>query len=136
MDGAAASPAKPKKRPREKLNATVHVVPDNPDKIAPIVAYFPSGFDPSSGLLGGGGGGGSGEPRVTVYRHSSSKWSKRLQLVVRPPESSVAFVGSSVSGERTSTEYCSYRLGVLDKESRTLRIVPIARDKVCAEESF
>ncbi|KAI6690190.1 hypothetical protein NL676_027018 [Syzygium grande] len=127
MDGAGASPAKPKKRPREKLTAAIHVVPDNPDKIAPLVAYFPSGFDPSSSLLGGGG---SGEARVTVYRHSSSKWSKRLQLVVRPPESGVAFVGSSVSGERTSTEYCSYRLGVLDKESRTLRIVPIARDKI------
>ncbi|XP_030525170.1 DNA-directed RNA polymerase I subunit rpa49-like isoform X2 [Rhodamnia argentea] len=125
MDNTEASPTKPKKRPREKLNATIHVLHDNPDKTPPLVGYFPSGFDPSSRLRGG-----SAEPGVRVYRHSNRKWPNRLQLVVRPPESNVAFVGSSFSGEPNASQSCTYALGVLDKESQTLKIVPVACNKM------
>ena len=40
------------------------------------------------------------------------------------------FVGSNYSGESTSGHHCSYALGVFDKESQRLKIVPVAFDKV------
>ncbi|XP_010062676.2 DNA-directed RNA polymerase I subunit rpa49 [Eucalyptus grandis] len=127
MGDTGDSPAKRKKRPREKLSATIHALPDSADKIPPLVGYFPSGFDPSSGG-GGGGGDPPEEPGVRVYRNG--KWPNRLQLVVRPPESNVTFVGSSSSGEYTGVQSCTYALGVLDKESQTLKVVPIACNKI------
>ncbi|KAI6681652.1 hypothetical protein NL676_035533 [Syzygium grande] len=88
MDNTEASPAKPKKWAREKLNATIHVLHNNPDKGPPLVAYFPSSFDPSSRLRGS-----SANPGVRVYHHS--KRPNRLQLVNRLPESIFACIGST-----------------------------------------
>ncbi|KAK7809489.1 hypothetical protein CFP56_004044 [Quercus suber] len=40
------------------------------------------------------------------------------------------FVGSNYSGESTDGHHCSYALGVFDEETQSLKIVPVAFDKL------
>ena len=54
----------------------------------------------------------------------------KLELVVSPAGSGVDFVGTSYSGEAIAPQLCQYAVGVLDKKSQTLKIVPIASNKV------
>ncbi|CAL5389850.1 unnamed protein product [Camellia sinensis] len=91
---------------------------EHPDKIAPLVGYFPSGFDPLKEESST-----QEQPKVRVFRHENR--TKRLQLVVSPNGSQVNFVGTN-----TAPQLCNYALGVLDKESQTLKIVPIASNKI------
>ncbi|KAK7329166.1 hypothetical protein VNO77_23315 [Canavalia gladiata] len=107
----------------EQIEVDVEVVRENPNKTPPVIGYFPSGFDPQKNY-----GDGSGPASFQVYRHRSMP--KRLQLVVRPQGSPVEFVGNSYSGEAAAGHRSMYALGVLDKESRTLKIVPIAGNKI------
>ncbi|KAK1360581.1 hypothetical protein POM88_045055 [Heracleum sosnowskyi] len=72
---------------------TVHT---DPDKILPLVGYFPTSFDPFKDS------GDSSE--VNVY-----------QNVKR--------------GEVAAPQLCTFALGVLDKDTRTLKIVPITSNK-------
>ncbi|CAI9114378.1 OLC1v1015094C1 [Oldenlandia corymbosa var. corymbosa] len=97
---------------------------ENPDKVDPVIGYFPSGYDPS------GGGEGTEEPNVTFYKHP--KRVNRMKLVVDPngENSRVNFVGTSFSGEAMAPQVCTYRLGILDKATQTLKIVPIAANKI------
>ncbi|XP_019059098.1 PREDICTED: uncharacterized protein LOC104822775 [Tarenaya hassleriana] len=122
---------KPNEEKEETMNIRVKQISEKPDRIAPIVAYFASGYDPSDKTDGDGDGDGDGHcPDVEVYRHKAGTKSKRLQVVVSPPGSSVKFVGSNYTGEGATGQTCVYTLGVLDKEKQTLKILPIASNKI------
>ncbi|KAJ0007700.1 hypothetical protein Pint_28995 [Pistacia integerrima] len=112
----------------ERVTAKVELIPDQPNKTPPLVGYFPSGFNPQSGDQGEE----ETTTRVRVYRNMNERKHKtgRLELVVSPAESSVEFVGTSYAGEAMAPQFCQYALGVLDKESQTLKIVPIASNKI------
>ncbi|KAL7180422.1 hypothetical protein ACSBR1_043592 [Camellia fascicularis] len=119
---------KKKKKKMKKKKENIHVkkietFSEHPDKIAPLVGYFPSGFDPLKEESST-----QEQPKVRVFRHENR--TKRLQLVVSPNGSQVNFVGTNYSGEATAPQLCNYALGVLDKESQTLKIVPIASNKI------
>ncbi|XP_027904924.1 DNA-directed RNA polymerase I subunit RPA49 [Vigna unguiculata] len=107
----------------DRIEVAVEVVHEHPNKTAPVVGYFPSGFDPVKNYASG-----SGPSEFQLYRHRNM--SKRMQLVVRPPGSSVEFVGSSFSGEAAAGHRAMFALGLLDKEAGTLKIVPIAGNKI------
>lgn len=47
-----------------------------------------------------------------------------------PNGSNVEFVGNSYKGEAMAAQLCTYALGVLDKATQTLKIMPIAGNKV------
>lgn len=111
------------------IDISVKQIFEKPDRIPPIVAYFASRYDPSSQS------GDRKSPNVTVYRHKAES-KKRLQVVVSPPGSNVEFVGSNYTGEQAARQTCVYTLGVLDKEAQTLRILPIAHNKVSNSKSF
>ncbi|XP_010552417.1 PREDICTED: uncharacterized protein LOC104822769 [Tarenaya hassleriana] len=120
---------KPNEEKEETMNIRVKQISEKPDRIAPIVAYFASGYDPSDKFDGDGDGDGHCSD-VEVYRHKAGTKSKRLQVVVSPPGSSVKFVGSNYTGEGATGQTCVYTLGVLDKEKQTLKILPIASNKI------
>ncbi|XP_038709001.1 DNA-directed RNA polymerase I subunit rpa49 [Tripterygium wilfordii] len=108
----------------DKLQAQIQVFPDKAEKIPPIVGYFPSGYDPCRQESE------QQSPTARVYRHQAKNRSGRLHLVVRPPKTKVNFVGTNFSGEATAPQFCTYALGVLDKETHTLKIMPIAGNKI------
>lgn len=110
----------------DRIEVAVEVVREHPNKTAPVVGYFPSGFDPVKNHASG-----SGPSEFQLYRHRNM--SKRMQLVVRPPGTSVEFVGTSFSGEAAAGHRTMFALGLLDKEAGTLKIVPIAGNKVKCE---
>ncbi|XP_022964095.1 DNA-directed RNA polymerase I subunit rpa49-like [Cucurbita moschata] len=128
------SPAKKKKKSEKKkkrvppVNTKIQVLSNHPEKIPPLVGYFPSGYDPNK------------DPneevveeqnsvRAKVYRHK--KKPNRMQLVVSPTGSNVDFVGTNYLGEATAgKQHCSYALGVLDKATQSLKIVPIASNMI------
>lgn len=117
------------------VNARVEVIPDQPNKTPPLVGYFPSGFDPTKHNDGGSLDGEESsldEVKVRVYRNTNERRHRtgRLQLVVSPEGSEVEFVGTSYSGEALAPQFCQYAVGVFDKEKQTLRVVPIASNKV------
>ncbi|WOK93285.1 hypothetical protein Cni_G01980 [Canna indica] len=109
-----------KKKKRKRVGVVMEGVPEAADRIAPVVGYFPSGYDPQ--------GSSSAEPSIKAFRNK--KRPNRLELVVSPSDSGVEFVGKSYAGEAAAAQICSYALGVLDKESQTLKIVPIASNKI------
>lgn len=126
------SPAKKKKRSEKKkrvpqVNAKIEVLSNHPDKTPPLVGYFPSGFDPHKNA--------DEEAieeqnvRARVYRHKNKR--NRMQLVVSPTGSTVDFVGTNYLGEATAgKQHCTYALGVFDKASQSLKIVPVASNMV------
>ncbi|XP_059640688.1 uncharacterized protein LOC132282888 [Cornus florida] len=121
-----------KKKREKKKKDTVHVkietLSENPNKISPFVGYFPSGYDPLK--LGPETPESESPPqhRVRVFR--DVKKTKRLQLVVTPNGSKVDFVGINYEGEAAAAQVCTYALGVLDKQTQTLKVVPIASNKI------
>ncbi|XP_004487983.1 DNA-directed RNA polymerase I subunit rpa49 [Cicer arietinum] len=104
----------------EPVQAKVKVVRENPNKIPPYIGYFPSGFDPVKSTSVSAG--------FQVYRNKNM--TKRLELVVSPAGSSVDFVGTNYMGEATGSHRSMYALGVFDKESQTLKVVPIGANKI------
>ncbi|KAL2534043.1 DNA-directed RNA polymerase [Abeliophyllum distichum] len=118
---ATKSRKKMKKIKKEQIDVKIQTVAEKKDKISPIIGYFPSGYDPLKNHS-------EAEPSVEVYRNV--KKSNRLQMVVRPHGSQVDFVGTNYSGEAMAPQLCKYALGVLDKDTQTLRIVPIESNKI------
>lgn len=118
---------KKKKKQVAEVQATIQVLPELPERASPFVGYFPSGFDPYNGD--------PSSTEVRVYRNKDKP--KRLQLVASPPGSKVDFIGTNYSGEaEAGQQHCTYALGVLDKATQTLKIVPIASNKVIREFSI
>lgn len=109
-----------------KLDVKIQTLGENPDKLSPVLGYFPSGYDPLEHQRKGG----ESEAEVKVKLYRNVKMTKRMELVVSPVGSSVDFVGTNYSGEATAPQLCTYGLGVLDKSTQTLRIVPVAGNKV------
>lgn len=110
-----------KKQKKEKVNAKIEMLSEQPNKISPLVGYFPSGFEPLDDQE-------LPKSKIRVLRHE--KRTNRLQLIVSPNNKQVDFVGTNYSGEAIAPQVCTYALGVLDKESQTLKIVPIASNKL------
>ncbi|KAK8965906.1 hypothetical protein KSP40_PGU008066 [Platanthera guangdongensis] len=109
---------KVKKKKRKKLKVEMEFL-ETEDHMAPIVGYFPSGYDPVAA---------GADPEVNVFRNK--RRNKRLELVVRPSDSNVEFVGRNYVGEAAALQPCTQALGVLDKETQTLKIIPIAFNKI------
>lgn len=106
----------------ERFEVKVETVHGSSDKSLPLIGYFPSGYDPEKRPR-------AEEPRVRVFKNM--KRNHRYQLVVSPNHSSpVDFVGTNYSGEAAAPQLCSYSLGVLDKQTQTLKIVQIEANKI------
>ncbi|KAA0059416.1 DNA-directed RNA polymerase I subunit rpa49 [Cucumis melo var. makuwa] len=130
-DANSQSPAKKKKKSEKKkkrvlsMNAKIQVLSNQPQKIPPVVGYFPSGFDPHKDADKEQ----SHSVRARVYKHRNKP--NRMQLVVSPTGSNVDFVGTNYLGEATAgKQHCTYALGVLDKATQSLKIVPIASNMI------
>lgn len=111
------------KEEEETMTVKMQTLSSDPDKIPPIVGYFASGYDPFKKDTAA-----QSEATVRVFRNT--KRSNRLQLAVTQNGSPVNYVGTNYSGEATAPQLCNYAIGVLDKETQTLKIVPIAGNKV------
>ncbi|PAN43388.1 hypothetical protein PAHAL_8G232400 [Panicum hallii] len=92
---------------------------------APAVAYFPTGYDPLAATAAAKD---ESSPNARLFRHE--KHPTWVDLVVRSPGGGPDFVGRSYAGEAATPQLCEYALGVLDKASGTLRVVPIAANKI------
>ncbi|XVF13627.1 hypothetical protein REPUB_Repub08aG0223900 [Reevesia pubescens] len=119
----------------ENFKVKIQLFQEQPNKIPPLVAYFPSGYNPCKTNPQEKGeeeepNNQSNPPKVKVFRNMAQKKSNRLQVVVSPSECNVDFVGTSYTGEAAAPQACKYSLGVLDKETGTLKIVPIASNKI------
>ncbi|KAJ7951562.1 DNA-directed RNA polymerase I subunit rpa49 [Quillaja saponaria] len=117
-----------KKKEAPPIQAKVKVLREHPEKIPPFVGYFPSGFNPHKNPDDGSESESECDLTTRVYRNKNM--SKRLQLVVSPTGSTVDFVGTSYSGEAAAGQRCMYALGVLDKATQILKVVPIAANKI------
>ncbi|PIN14644.1 RNA polymerase I 49 kDa subunit [Handroanthus impetiginosus] len=69
---------------------------------------------------------------IKVYKNVNSRNPRnpRMQVVVGVSGSHVNFVGTNYSGEATTPQLCNYALGVFDKESGVLKMVPIAANRI------
>lgn len=111
----------------ERVKAKVQFIPEQPNKAPPLVGYFPSIYKPDFDHLDE-----EMRPKVRVYRNMNEQKNRtgRMELVVSPRDSSVDYVGTSYSGEAMAPQFCHYAVGVLDRNTQTLKIVPIAANKV------
>uniref|UniRef100_K3ZI54 DNA-directed RNA polymerase I subunit rpa49 n=1 Tax=Setaria italica TaxID=4555 RepID=K3ZI54_SETIT len=94
---------------------------------APAVAYFPTGYDPLAAAAVAAEEDESA-PNARLFRHE--KHPTWVDLVVGSSGGGPDFVGRSYAGEAATPQLCEYALGVLDKASGTLRVVPIAANKI------
>ncbi|CAE5967199.1 unnamed protein product [Arabidopsis arenosa] len=112
----------------KRITLKVTQVSERPDRISPIVAYFSTGYDPckvdpeTSKRV-------HETPKVTVYKHKDDS-KKRIQVVVSPPGARVEFVGTNYTGEQAAMQTNTYRVGVFNREAKTLRILPVAHNKI------
>ncbi|GMJ16067.1 hypothetical protein like AT3G13940 [Hibiscus trionum] len=113
----------------ESLQVKIQLFQDQPNKIPPLLAYFPSGYSPCKTQQGEEEEG-ANTPKVKVFRNTALRKGNRLQVVVSPGGSNLDFVGSSYTGEAAAPQVCRYSLGVLDKEAGTLKIIPVATNKI------
>ncbi|PIN22299.1 RNA polymerase I 49 kDa subunit [Handroanthus impetiginosus] len=116
----------------EPLDVKIKMVGENPDhKSPPVVGYFPSGYDPLKNVEASDS---KSDPSsdVRIYKNANSRNPKnpRMQLVVGVNGSQMNFVGTNYSGEATTPQLCNYALGVLDKETGVLKMVPIAANRI------
>lgn len=56
--------------------------------------------------------------------------------MVTPNGTNVDFVGTNYTGEATTGQSCNFALGVLDKATQTLKILPVASNKVSWDYKF
>ncbi|XP_076925417.1 uncharacterized protein LOC143588239 [Bidens hawaiensis] len=118
-----SSKKKNKKKDEEhhqRITIKIEVVKERPDRSLPVIGYFPSGYDPDKRAE---------EPSVKVLRNVKRK--HRVKVVVKPNESSpVTFVGTNYSGEGAVPQMGLTTLGVFNKRTKTLKIVPIDSNKI------
>ncbi|KAL0441379.1 UNVERIFIED_CONTAM: hypothetical protein Sradi_0076800 [Sesamum radiatum] len=122
----------------EALDVKIKTIGENPDqKAPPIVGYFPSGYDPLKNSDDSDSRPGE-RTSVKVYKSANSRNPRnpRMQVVVGVNGSQVNFVGSNYFGEATTPQLCNYALGVLDKETRVLTMVPIAANRDVKRETL
>lgn len=103
-------------------------VPSKEGCARPFVTYFPTGFDP----LGDGedhGDAAAALASVKAYQGADKMRSKQTQLVAST-HGQVDFVGMNYAGEAAAWQPCSYALGVYNKETAALQLVPLAGEKV------
>ncbi|CAH8260407.1 unnamed protein product [Arabidopsis lyrata] len=112
----------------KRITLKVTQVSERPDRISPIVAYFSTGYDPCK-VDPETGKRVHETPKVTVYKHKDDS-KKRIQVVVSPPGARVEFVGTNYTGEQAAMQTNTYRVGVFNREARTLRILPVAHNKI------
>ncbi|KAL7599903.1 hypothetical protein Lser_V15G25300 [Lactuca serriola] len=106
----------------ETIEFKIETINGSSDKSLPLIGYFPSGYDPEKRQR-------TEKPKVRVLKNV--KRSNRLQLIVSPNQSSqMNFIGTNYSGEGAVPQVCSYALGVLDKQTQTLKIVQIEANKI------
>ncbi|KAK1363286.1 DNA-directed RNA polymerase I subunit rpa49 [Heracleum sosnowskyi] len=108
-----------KVKKRKTIDIKIQTINESSDKMSPVVGYFPNSFDPCKD---------SEPPEVNLYRTLEEK--SRMQVVVNVKGSDVSFVGTNYSGEAANTQLCTYALGVLDKHTHTLKILPIAANEI------
>lgn len=113
-----------KKRKRKRTLVQTEYVQPQSGFGCPFVGYFPSGYDPLKS------GDASSSLEVGVYQNTRKFKTKQLQLVATPKEASVDFVGTNYSGENSQWQPCNYLMGVFDKETSTLKLVPISGAKI------
>lgn len=116
----------------ETLDVRIKAISEDPDRrTSPIIGYFPSGFDPLKNSEGTNSESGASSS-VKVYKNQNSRNPKnpRMEVVVGVEGSAVNFVGTNYSGEARAPQLCNYALGVLDKKTGVLKMVPIAANKV------
>ncbi|KAK4414182.1 DNA-directed RNA polymerase I subunit rpa49 [Sesamum alatum] len=111
------------------IDVKINAIGENTEqKTSPIIGYFPSGYDPMKNNSV------NPDPNssVKVYKSVNSRNPRnpRMQVVVGVSGSQVNFVGTNYSGEATTPQLCNYALGVLDKETRVLKMVPIAANRI------
>lgn len=115
-----------KRKKRESLEVKMDYVPSKEGRGRPFVSYFPTGFDPVRAATA------NAESRLTeikAYQGVEKLRAKQTQLVAST-QGQVDFVGLNYTGEAAMWNPCSYALGVFDKEKGTLKLVPLAGEKV------
>ncbi|CAN0913998.1 DNA-directed RNA polymerase I subunit RPA49 [Linum grandiflorum] len=126
------------------ITVKVELIHDRPDRMPPVVGYFPSGYNPQND--GDDDGEQSAPPTMNLYKNVQRvkfddaasaanapirKGPEKLELVVTPDGSKkLDFVGTNYRGEASNPQYATYALGILDKDAKTLKIMPIAGNKI------
>ncbi|CAN1218224.1 DNA-directed RNA polymerase I subunit rpa49 [Linum perenne] len=128
--------------PPQTMTVKVELIHERPNRTSPVVGYFPSGYNPH--YNGGDDGDQSMLPTVNLYKNVQRvkfdtgaeekslirKGPEKLELVVNPEGSKIDFVGTSYKGEASNAQLATYALGVLDKDTSTLKIMPVAANKI------
>lgn len=125
-----------RKKKRKKTDVVLDFVPAREGHSCPFVGYFPSGFDPDQYKGDTTEDGDQQEAclKVTAYQNTEKYKGRQHQLVVTPPDGNVDFVGTNYLGEGAMWQPGNYALGVFNKDSHTLQLLPIAGTKVLRME--
>ncbi|KAL2609648.1 hypothetical protein R1flu_028221 [Riccia fluitans] len=114
-----------RKRKKDRgVKAKMEYVTGKEGKGCPYVAFFPSRFDPLKDS-------GESEESITEFAaYKNPKPLSRQQELVAWTSEDVDFVGANYVGEAAGWQPCNYLLGVFDKEKGSLKLMPLAGEKV------
>ncbi|KAI5068500.1 hypothetical protein GOP47_0016845 [Adiantum capillus-veneris] len=138
MEEAPHSPNHSRKRKkRKKMDVSLDFVPAKEGHACPFVGYFPSGFDPLQFKQEHETQSEQEDPgrlKVSAYQNTEKYKTRQHQVVVTPPDTTLDFVGTNYLGEGAMWQPGNYVLGVFDKESLTLQLLPLSGTKVLRME--
>uniref|UniRef100_A0A7S0WZP6 DNA-directed RNA polymerase I subunit RPA49 n=1 Tax=Chlamydomonas leiostraca TaxID=1034604 RepID=A0A7S0WZP6_9CHLO len=107
---------------QEPKRVKVEVLQPNEEQLPPIAAYFPAGLP-------------QGVEHYEVYEHGSGVGANKKQLTILGKQGKVEYVGSTSGEDYTpGPQPCQYVLGVYNKESGQLSLMPIAGGRVIRME--
>ncbi|KAH7278983.1 hypothetical protein KP509_38G068000 [Ceratopteris richardii] len=122
-----------KKKKRNRLDVSLEFVPPKEGHTGPFVGYFPSGFDPMhfKQELSQSEPTEMSDLKVLAYQNTEKYKTRQHQLVVNSPDGgTVDFVGTNYLGEGALWQPGNYALGIFDKDSQTLQLLPVSGTKV------
>eukprot|EP00897_Mesotaenium_endlicherianum_P008091 jgi/Mesen1/730/ME000011S00062 len=107
-----------------------HVLEPKGGQAAPYVCYFPSGFTPRKNVPRGGDAeaGHTNDVQFTGYQ-ASTRAKKKKHILVAETEK-VQYTGKSHDAEMQGWHPGQLALGIYDKTSGTLQLMPVAADKL------
>ncbi|KNA24668.1 hypothetical protein SOVF_013550 [Spinacia oleracea] len=113
--------SKKNKRKIPKVDATIEMLKEKQEMNAPIIGYYPSGFDPLKR---------KNPESSDLFFYRNQKKLRRVEFVVKPNGSQVDYIGSNHSGEAAAGRMNSYAIAVINRRSQSFRFSPIAANRV------
>ncbi|GAA0142255.1 DNA-directed RNA polymerase [Lithospermum erythrorhizon] len=107
-----------------EVTLKIQTLETNSEKFPPIVVRVPSRYDLLKNCQE------TEEVGASVKVYKDIKRTNRFQVRAKLNGSDVEFIGSNYDGEASRPQLCNYAFALIDKATNTIKMIPIAANKI------